>query len=102
MRRSIPIIAAAVAIGVVATGALETASHLAYESGSDRLAHTLSWANTLLQNLVPCINIGTVWRPLCEGSPLNVLAYFASFPLSIAAYSVLAYAVIRSKLRRVT
>ena len=73
---------------------MELAGRFAYDSGAEGLAHTLTWANTLLQYAVPCNNIGTAAEPLCEGTPLNLLAYFGSFPLSLAAYSLLAYRLI--------
>jgi len=94
MKSRTAILGAAVGIGVALTAAMESAAYFAYDVGANALAHTLTWANTLLQHAVPCNNIGTAAEPLCEGTPLNLLAYFASFPLSLAVYSLLAYGLV--------
>jgi hypothetical protein len=90
---------AAISIGVALTALMESAGYFAYDFGAEGLARTLTWANTLLQHAVPCNNVGTVVEPLCEGTPLNLLAYFASFPVGLAAYSVLAYALVLRRAR---
>ncbi len=94
MKSRTAILGAAVGIGVALTAATEFSAYFAYDIGAEGLAHALTWANTLLQDAVPCNNIGTAAEPLCEGTPLNLLAYFASFPLSLAAYSLLAYGLV--------
>ena len=94
MKSRTAILGAAVGIGVALCAAMESAAYFAYDAGAEGLAHTLTWANTLLQHAVACNNIGTVAEPLCEGTPLNLLAYFASLPLSLAAYSLLAYGLV--------
>jgi hypothetical protein len=55
------------------------------------------WPNTLLQSLVPCHNIGMGEEQWCEGTPINVLVYVLSFPLSVAVYSTVAYWMIRRR-----
>jgi hypothetical protein len=94
MKSRAAILGAAVGIGLAVTAGMESAAYFAHDAGAEGLAHTFTWANTLLQHTVPCNNIGTAAEPLCEGTPLNLLAYFASFPLSLAAYSFLAYRVV--------
>jgi hypothetical protein len=58
-------------------------------------SRALFWQNTLLQSLIPPLNIGTAEHPVYEGTPLNILAFFASIPLGIAIYSTAAYFLIR-------
>ena len=43
--------------------------------------------------LVPvrCMNLGTTEHPRCEGTPPNVVAYFASFPFGATVYTTIAY-----------
>ena len=90
---------AAVGVGIALTAAMEFAAYFVYDLGAEDLARTLTWANTLLQRAVPCNNIGTTAEPFCEGTPLNLLAYFASFPVSLAAYSVVAYGLVLRRVR---
>ena len=56
-------------------------------------------ANTVLQNLVPVVyglpNIGTPDHLLYEGTLVNILAFFISFPLAILVYSMVAYIFLR-------
>jgi hypothetical protein len=85
------------AVGVFLTLAFTGLAFYAYRAGAHQLANIFFWPNTLLQSLLPCNNIGTRENPLCEGTPVNILAYGASFPLSIAAYSLLAYVLIRRR-----
>ena len=53
-------------------------------------AEVLFWPNTLLQRLAPCppLNGG------CEGTPVNLGMYVASFALSLLVYAIVAYALI--------
>jgi hypothetical protein len=45
--------------------------------------------------LIPAPNIGTLDHPLYEGTPLNFLAYLASFPLAVIFYAFVAYLFLR-------
>ena len=76
------------------------AASAAFDAGAEGLSRVLFWPNTLLQLAVPCNNIGTPAQPMCEGSPLNVLAYFISFPLAVVAYSAFSFWWLRSKSAR--
>ena len=73
------------------TGALSVGAFLAHSAGAEPVARLLLWPNTLLQWLVPVHNVGIPAQPLYEGTPLNFLAFLASFPLALSAYSVIAY-----------
>lgn len=73
---------------------LATAS-AASRSGHDTISQILLWQNTVLQAMIPPFNIGTVDNPMYEGTPLNILAFFASVPLAFTVYSVLTYLVLR-------
>lgn len=98
MKSQTAILVAAVGIGIALTAAMKSAAYFAYDAGAEGLAHTLTWANTLLHYAVPCNDIGTATEPFCEGTPLNLLAYFASFPLSLTVYSLLAYGLVLRRL----
>ena len=87
----------AVAVGVLLTAVLQVASYIAYESGFEYLSYVLNWPNAALQSLVPCINIGTPEPPLCEGTPINYFAYIVSIPAGAAAYTFVAYLLIRRR-----
>jgi hypothetical protein len=84
-------------IGVGVTAVLTAAASLCSDFGAEVATRILSWPNTLLQSLTPRLNIGTAEKPLYEGTPVNILAYFASFPLSVGVYAVLAYMVLRKR-----
>ena len=84
-------------LGVLLTLVLYGAAYYAFEAGAETASRTLSWPNTLLQRLVPCHWIGTVDQPLCEGTPLNLAAYLASFPLSVGVYTAVAYVFLRRR-----
>ena len=84
-------------VGVFLTLILTGLAFYLYRAGAHYLANILFWPNTLLQSLVPCYNISTRENPVCEGTPVNILAYGASFPLSITVYSSLAYVFIRRR-----
>jgi hypothetical protein len=85
----------ALGVGVLLTLMLTAAAYYTYETGAESIVRILSWPNTLLQNLIPCHDIGTAERPFCEGTPLNVAAYVASFSLSVAVYTTIAYVLLR-------
>ena len=64
-------------------------------AGFERTARFMFWQNEMLQGLIPPLNIGTAQHPVYEGSPLNILAFFASVPLGFVIYSVAAYWALR-------
>lgn len=104
MRSRVAILLTAFGAGVLVTVALTLASYVLFEAGATNLSTLLFWPNSLLQGATPCFRIeGSVaGRSLCEGTPHNVVAFVASFPLSIAVYSVIAYVIIRRRTRRRT
>jgi len=81
----------AAAIGVMTTIVLFGIALLAANAGYESLAKGLFWQNSLLQSLAPLGNIGTPQRPVYEGTPLNFLAFLASFPLGFFVYGSVAY-----------
>jgi hypothetical protein len=91
-------LAIAVGIGVLLTVALTGAAYFSHYAEAETAAKVLSWPNTLLQSLIPCVDVGTPSHRMCEGTPLNVVPYDASFPLSIIVYGLIAYAVIRRRI----
>jgi hypothetical protein len=84
-------------IGIVVTTVLTVAASFCFDIGAEVATRILSWPNTLLQSLAPPLNIGTADKPFYEGTSLNILAYFASFPLSVGVYSAVAYMVLRKR-----
>jgi hypothetical protein len=102
MRSRGAILLMSVGAGVLLTVVLTLASYLLDKLGAQSLATVLFWPNSLLQSAAPCIRGSGLERPFCEGTPINALAFVASFPLSIAVYSAIAYAIIRRRSRRDT
>jgi hypothetical protein len=96
-RLGLPLLAIGIGITVTLFGV--AGSYLAFRAGAQSLSEILLWPNTLLQNLVPVVyglpNVGTPELPLYEGTPVNILAFFISFPLAIFVYSIVAYAFLR-------
>lgn len=87
MKRRYRSILLALGIGALATAASATFSYFAHEAGAGSVSRALFWPNTLLQSLVPLHNIGTPEHRIYEGTPLNMIAFLASFPVSVLAYS---------------
>lgn len=92
----------ALVIGTLATAVLAVLAFAADRAGLDALATGLFWQNSLLQGLVPLGNMGTPEHPVYEGTPLNILAFFASFPLGILIYGGAAYALLNLRRNRLT
>jgi hypothetical protein len=93
----------AIGIGTAVTLLAVAGSYVAFHAGAESIGEILLWPNTLLQNLVPIVyglpNIGTPDHPLYEGTPVNILAFFISFPLAIPVYSIVAYVFLRWRRR---
>jgi hypothetical protein len=103
MKIRIPTVVQSLLFGIAATAVLTTLAYVSIERGNDwvqRIGRILSWSNTLLQSMVPPVNIGTEAKPVYEGTPLNYAAYVLSYPLSIAVYTFVAYLLIRSSRSR--
>jgi len=90
----------AIGIGIVATLALLALSVLARATEQPSLASALLWQSTWLQSLIPPLNIGTTKHPVYEGTPLNILAFFASIPWGFVVYGIAAYLWLRVRRRR--
>ena len=85
----------AVGIGILVTAGTAAASFLLSSRGADSIGEVVFWPNTVLQALTPAPNIGTSDHPLYEGTPLNLLAFLASFPLAVILYGFVAYVFLR-------
>ena len=81
-------------LGVLVTIVLFGFAFAAGDAGHESLARILFWQNSLLQMLAPLGNMGTPEHPIYEGTPLNFLAFVASFPLGFAVYGGASYAII--------
>lgn len=97
MKSRVRALVVATGIGVSVLAVSYGAAFYAYEMGSEAAARVLSWPNSALQSLVPCIPIGEPEKGMCEGSPLNLLAYVASFPVGAVVYSAAAYFFLRRR-----
>jgi hypothetical protein len=86
-------------IGIVITALTVTLSYLALRAGSELVSEILFWPNTVMQSLVPIHNIGTPEQPFYEGTPLNIVAFMASFPLAVLLYGTAAYVFLRRRQR---
>jgi hypothetical protein len=86
-RRSVRILLA-FAIGVFVTA---TTAAVASALQSEPAREIIFWPNTALQYLVPAPNMGTADHPLYEGTPLNLIAFFVSFPFAVIVYGAVAY-----------
>ena len=82
-------------IGTIVTFAFFGVAFVSFEAGYEGLGKAAIWQNALLQALAPLHNIGTPENPVYEGTPLNFLAFFASVPLGILVYSLVAYTALR-------
>jgi len=100
MRSRGAVILKAIGAGVLLTVVLTLASYLFDRTGENVLAAAFFWPNSLLQSAAPCVRGSGVARPFCEGTPINALAFVASFPLSITVYSAIAYVILRRRTRR--
>ena len=83
--------------GIALTSITALAATVAADAQFEDISQVLFWPNSLLQIVAPCHNIGSPARPMCEGSPLNVLAYFVSLPLAVIVYSALSYWWLRAR-----
>jgi hypothetical protein len=95
MSRSWVRVLLAIGIGVLVTAGTAAASFALNTHGSESIGDAVFWPSTLLQSLIPAPNIGTPDHPLYEGTPLNFLAYLASFPLAVIFYAFVAYLFLR-------
>ena len=93
------LILSAFGIGVAATALTAALSYLASRAGTELVGEILFWPNTLMQSLIPLHNIGTTAHPLYEGSPLNIAAFWVSFPLAVVVYGMAAYIFLRRRQR---
>jgi hypothetical protein len=93
------LILSAFGIGVLFTALTAALSYFASQAGAELLSEILFWPNTLMQSLVPLRNIGTTAHPLYEGTPLNIAAFFISFPLAVLVYGTAAYIFLRRRQR---
>lgn len=81
--------------GIAFTLLLLACAFAADSAGHPGLARAIFWQNGLLQSAVPLNNIGTAQEPVYEGTPLNIMAFFASIPLGFIIYGVAAYVALR-------
>jgi len=90
-------VAVAVLVGALATALLTVAAYWSSLAGADGLSQVLLWPNAVLQALIPCNDIGGPGARLCEGTALNLAAWYLSFPVGMAVYSWIAYVILRRR-----
>jgi hypothetical protein len=81
--------------GIALTLLLLACTFAADSAGHPSLAQGMFWQNGLLQSAVPLNSIGAMQEPVYEGTPLNIMAFFASIPLGFIIYGVAAYVALR-------
>jgi hypothetical protein len=86
-------------IGILFTALTAALSYFASQAGAELVSEILFWPNTLMQSLDRPHNIGTTAHPLYEGTPLNVAAFFISFPVAVLVYGTAAYISLRRRQR---
>jgi ABC-type Fe3+-siderophore transport system permease subunit len=96
VKRSL-LILSGLGIGILFTALTAALSYFASQAGAKLVSEILFWPNTLTQSLVPLHNIGTAAHPLYEGTPLNIAAFFVSFPLAVLVYGTAAYIFLRRR-----
>ena len=96
MRRFLSILLA-LGIGTLVTAVTAAISYFTFQAGAELVSEILFWPNTLMQSLVPVHNIGTPEHSFYEGTPVNIAAFFVSFPLGILVYSAVAYIFVRRR-----
>lgn len=84
----------ALVIGVALT---LTLFGLGFVFAEDRLDLSLAlyWQASLMQSLIPCIEVGTPPQPLCENVPMNASVFWAGIPVGVFIYTAVAYVVLR-------
>ena len=85
------------AVGILITLILLALAYVSSKAGMNSLAQTIFWQNSLLQKLVPLHNIGTIERPVYEGTPINFIVFICSIPFGFLIYGGIAYAILRHK-----
>jgi hypothetical protein len=90
------------AIGILTALLSFGAAYVCFKGGWEHTAWILYWQGYGLQRLMPCNEIGTQSQPFCEGTPLNLLAFFAGIPLGILIYSTLSFLILEGKRRAKT
>jgi hypothetical protein len=73
--------------------AMFAASEVAIALGHVSLARALVWPSSLVQALIPTPNLGTVERPIYEGTPL-LAAWYVGVALTFPIYLGAIYAVV--------
>ena len=87
-------IVGSVAWGSVATFAGMALSYAAHLLDLARLSRAFYWQGWWLQRFLACSNIGTPERPLCEGTPLNLVVFALGIPFGVVLYASIAYIVL--------
>ena len=93
------LILSAFGIGVLFTTLTAVLSYFASQAGAELVGEVLFWPNALMQSLVPLHNIGTTADSFYEGTPVNIAAFFVSFPLAVLVYGTAAYIFLRRRQR---
>lgn len=81
----------ALAAGTAVTLVLCALGFLYSETNVD-LSYRLYWQGLLLQDLLPCITLGSV--ALCDSVAINATLFWAGIPVGIVLYSVVAWGLL--------
>ncbi len=84
-------------VGIALTAVSAGAAYLADKFHAPTLGSYLYWPNSLLQAFSPCVPLSSTDVPgSCEGSPINLLMFFLSFPASIVICALAAFLLTRA------
>ena len=87
-------------IGAALTALDIGAAQLASACGKPGLASFVYWPNTIIQAFLPCVPMDVSGENHCEGTLLNVVAFWASIPISAVIYSTIAFLIMRHRSAR--
>jgi hypothetical protein len=82
-------------IGALLTALDMGAAQLASAIGKPGVASFVYWPNAIIQAFLPCVPMDVSGKHYCEGTPLNVIAFWTSIPVSVVLYAVIAFIVMR-------
>jgi hypothetical protein len=68
--------------------------------GLRSLSRLLYWQGWWLQSFLPCLSVGTASAPVCEGTPLSLVAFFAGIPFGVVLYSIVAFVLLAAQRKK--
>jgi hypothetical protein len=76
-----------IALGALLALATFGLAYAASEAGWARTAYFLYWQGYGLVTLLPCNDMGMPGQRVCEGTPLDMVAFLAGIPIGMLVYA---------------